>query len=713
MNKLSSGALFAIKCGLALAVSQALAQTATAAETAPAASNIEEIVIKALRANRDSRGATGLDLGVYETPQSLTILDAGTLADFRLVDINSMLKMTTGVNVDATETDRTVYNSRGFDITSMHVDGVGIPFGGTFVGDLDTALYEKVEVLRGSNGLITGLGNPSGTVNYVRKRPGNEARMDTTLSVGRWNNRRVVADVSTPLTQDGRWAARFVGVHQDKDSWLNLYANKRTVGSLVVDGQIGEAVTVALGYTRQDNDSDGVLWGAAPMMYSNGAQTDFDVSTTTSMDWTYWDTLTETAFLELGLQVSDNISVTSMLTQTDYTENSEIFYAYWNTGVDPDTGLGLFGYPGKYDGTDDTLIWDTVVKSTFAAFGREHQFNVGVNIATNDHSNWASPGLTGFDEMPAYPGWQGNEVVRPTWGTPSEAAKDDMSLNRLYGSLLLSMTDQLNLIVGASKVDYENRGVSFGVSTDTDEDGGSPYAGFTWEVADSLNLYGSYSDIYQPQYYLDEDQQPLGSAEGKSYEFGVKKQFDNSLLASVALFRTEQQNLQEFVGYSDGDDIDDTDFSDDFTFAEYRGIDAEANGIELEVAGNLTDTVGVQAGYTHLKLEDANGGEARTFIPRNTFKMLATWAPAAQPKLDLGVSARWQDEIHFDSAFGRIQQDSYAVLGGYVRYDFSDSLNLTLNVDNITDEKYLSSVKYEQSWYAQPLNYSFSVNLKY
>src|SRR5690606_17357330 len=228
-------------------------------------------------------------------------------------DISSMLGMTTGVNVDATETDRTVFNARGFDITSMHVDGIGVPFGGTFVGALDTAVYDKVEVLRGSNGLITGLGNPSGTVNYVRKRPGNEFAAHTTLMVGRWDNRRLVADVSTPLTDSGSWAARVVGVHRDSDSWLDLDANQRTVGSLAIDGQLADALTLALGYTRQDNNSDGVLWGAVPMIYRNGVQADFDIATTTSMDWTYWDTLTESAFVELGWQPTDNLSVTSML----------------------------------------------------------------------------------------------------------------------------------------------------------------------------------------------------------------------------------------------------------------------------------------------------------------------------------------------------------------------------------------------------------------
>lgn len=709
MKKNISRAQVAAGCGLVLALAPLVAATALAAP----ANAIEEIVIKALRESRESRGATGLDLDAFDTPQSLTILDAQTLADFRLVDISRMLDMTTGVNVDATETDRTVFNARGFDITSLHVDGIGIPFGGTLVGALDTALYEKVEVLRGSNGLITGIGNPSGTVNHVRKRPGNSFAADATVTLGRWDNRRVVVDVSTPLTESGSWAARVVGVYQNNDSWLKLYGNQRTVASVVVDGQLTDSLTLAAGYTRQDNDSDGVLWGAVPMIYSNGVQADFDVSTTTAMDWTFWNTLHETAFVELGWHLSDNISVTSMLQRSDYDEDSEIFYAYWNTGLDPETGLGLYGYPGKYDGKEQTLIWDTVVKSSFSAWGREHQFNVGFNVASHDHATLDFAALTGFDEMPAYPGWSGTEVARPVWADPVEAARDDMRLRRAYGSLLLALSDRLNVILGVSKVDYENRGSSWGVSTDSDEDGGSPYAGFTLELAPGLNLYGSYSDIYQPQYYLDENQQPLGSAEGESYEFGLKRRFDSGLLASVALFRTSQQNLEEFVGYSDGDDIDDDDYSDDFTFAEYRGINVEAEGIELELAGNIGETLRVQAGFTHLKLEDEQGEDARTFIPRNSLKLLANWAPQWQPKLDLGLSARWQDEVHFTSAFGAISQDSYAVVGAYARYAITDQFSATLNIDNLTDEKYLSSVKYEQSYYAQPLNYNLSFNWHY
>ena len=673
----------------------------------------EELIITGFRNDRKSRGATGLNLSVFETPQSLSILDAEIIDDFDLVDVNSMLKMTTGINVDATETDRTYYNSRGFDITSFHVDGVGIPFGELYVGDLDTAIYEKIAVIRGSNGLITGLGNPSGTVNYVRKRPTNEFAASVEATVGRWNNQRVTADVSTPLTASGSWAARFVGVYQDKESWLDRYENDRNVAYAVVDGQVGDRITLTFAYTRQDNNSDGVLWGAAPVIYTDGAQADFDTSTSTAMDWTYWNTLTETIYAEAGWQIADRWRLTSSLTYTDYDENSELFYAYWLTGLDRDTGLGMYSYPGKYDSTQEYLIWDTHLQAGFDVWGQQHEFNLGVSIADSDSKSLDSGALEGFVAMPAFPGWQGNEVPRPAWGDPYKAANDDMQLNRVYGSLLLSVTERIKLVLGFNVVDYENDGVSWGVSTDSSENGSSPYVGFTWEVADGLNVYGSYSDIYQPQYYLDETLQPLGSAEGDSYELGLKKLFDNNLVVSLAYFETKQKNLFEFIEYGDGDGVDDDDYSDDFSYALYRGISVDSKGVELEVAGHITEDVKMQAGYTYLEMEDKEGEDARTFIPRNTLKLLLTWDPSWQKNLSMGLSARWQDDIHYDSSYGRIEQDSYALVGGFISYDFTDSLSVSANLDNITDKEYYSSVKYEQAFYAATRSYSVSVNWRY
>lgn len=670
--------------------------------------DIEVIRIVSSRIERVSSGATGLGLDSFDTPQSLSIIESDTIANFNLSDINTLFKNVTGINVDQTETDRTYYNARGFDITSMHIDGAGMPFGDIFVGDLDTALYDKVEFIRGSNGLITGLGNPSGTVNYIRKRPKNEFDSSISLTFGRWSNLRAVVDVSTPLTESGSWAARGVLVKQDKESWLDHYENNRTVAYGVVDGQITDDVTLTFGYTHQDNNSNGVTWGAVPLIYSDGTQVNFPTSTSTAMDWTYWDTLNQTVFAELNWYINDNFSFISKINSIDYENESELFYTYSNTGFDRETGLGMLGYPSKFTAEKDSLIWDNNLQGYFHAWGLEHSFNFGISMAKADTEDMSFAALSGFDVMPALPDWSGKEVVRPKWGDASKSGYTDVTLNRFYGAAQLAITSELDLVVGASFVDYENEGDSWGASTTTSENGSSPYLGVTWEALDSLNFYASYSDIYQPQYYLNESLESLGSAEGKSYEIGAKKQFDNNFLVTLALFKTEQENLYDFIKFGDGDGVDDDDYSDDFNYSMYRGITVDSNGVELEVSGPLTDEWSLQGGLTVLTMDDEKGDEVRTFIPRRTLKLLANYSPKWEEKLNAGISFRWQSHTYFESVAGRISQDSYGLIGGYIQYNVNEQILVSVNLDNVTDEKYLNSVRTEQSYYGSPLNYSLN-----
>ena len=148
---------------------------------------VEEILVVGQRENRESRGALVLPMSLFETPQAVSVVDAGFIEDFGLDDVNQLLNLVTGVNVEQVETDRTYYNSRGFDIKSMQVDGIGLPFNWNVVGALDTYVYDKVEVIRGANGLLTGIGNPSGTINYIRKRPTNDTFFKTEVTAGSWD----------------------------------------------------------------------------------------------------------------------------------------------------------------------------------------------------------------------------------------------------------------------------------------------------------------------------------------------------------------------------------------------------------------------------------------------------------------------------------------------------------------------------------------------
>ncbi|MGQ7157813.1 TonB-dependent receptor plug domain-containing protein, partial [Escherichia coli] len=68
----------------------------------------------------------------------------------------------------------------------------------------DMALFERVEVVRGATGLMTGTGNPSAAINMVRKHAtSREFKGDVSAEYGSWNKERYVADLQSPLTEDG------------------------------------------------------------------------------------------------------------------------------------------------------------------------------------------------------------------------------------------------------------------------------------------------------------------------------------------------------------------------------------------------------------------------------------------------------------------------------------------------------------------------------
>ena len=68
------------------------------------------------------------------------------------------------------------------------------------------ALFEAV---RGADGMMTG--NPSATINYIRRRPTKDSAPDVSTGFGSRDNLRVTSDVSKPLNAEGTISGRGQG----------------------------------------------------------------------------------------------------------------------------------------------------------------------------------------------------------------------------------------------------------------------------------------------------------------------------------------------------------------------------------------------------------------------------------------------------------------------------------------------------------------------
>lgn len=137
------------------------------------------------------RSATPLALSARETPQSVSVVTLQRIEDQNLRSVTDIVNNVTGVSVNQYETNRAGFTARGFDIDNLQIDGIPTTYdqawsAGEVAGSL--AAYERVDVVRGATGLMTGAGNPSAAINLVRKHADSkEVGGWVEGSIGRWN----------------------------------------------------------------------------------------------------------------------------------------------------------------------------------------------------------------------------------------------------------------------------------------------------------------------------------------------------------------------------------------------------------------------------------------------------------------------------------------------------------------------------------------------
>ncbi|MBB5884617.1 MULTISPECIES: TonB-dependent siderophore receptor [unclassified Xanthomonas] len=657
-----------------------------------------------------SATGTGLVLSPLETPQSVSSIGREQMDDFGLRNANDVLALATGINVEKIETDRTYYSARGFDVVNFQVDGLGLPFtNGGAEGDLDTAMYERVEVLRGANGLLSSTGNPSATINFVRKRPTEDLQGSAGVTVGSWDTRRLDADLSGKLNRSGSVRGRVVAAGQDGDSYLDRYALKKHSIYGIVEADLGDSTLLSVGASYQKNEPHGGMWGALPLYYSDGSATDYARSTSTSTEWSYWNSTDKRAFVELQQALGGGWQLKAALNYRKLDSDGNLFYAYGTP--DRATGLGLYSYPSRYVSHETQKYADLYASGPFVLGGREHELVAGVKWAGIDVSQVStyadSSDTSAWFALPSLESWTG-DIALPAFTTAPTGAEFDMIRRSAYATARWNLSDALKLITGVNHTRIESRGQNYGVQHAYDDSKTTPFVGAVYTFDPNYALYASYAEIFNPQTELDRNLQVLAPITGSNAELGIKGQWlQQRVNASFALFRAKQDNTAEADTYVG-------------TLQTYKPVDATSTGYEFDVAGRIGTQWQLNAGYTQLGIKGDDGRNVRTYVPRRTFKLATTYTVPQWEALKLGATLTWQDAIvrdqqAVDTAGNAIytRQGSYALLGLMAQYAITPRLNATLNVYNVTDRKYINSLYWAQGYYGAPRNTALSLTYRF
>jgi outer membrane receptor for ferric coprogen and ferric-rhodotorulic acid len=272
----------------------------------------------------------------------------------------------------------------------------------------------------------------------------------------------------------------------------------------------------------------------------------------------------------------------------------------------------------------------------------------------------------------------------------------EQDLTRYFGSTKISVTNELFVIAGFNAIDFERSGNNAGTTIDNEESEASPYVGATYAVTENINTYVSYSDVYQPQEQYDLSGQFLAPTKGKNFEAGVKAQWlDDELLTTFAYFTADQENLAAFAGINPENQQ-----------YYYEGVTVESEGFEVEVVGQITDALRVQVSYTAIDVEDEAGNDANLWAPRDVVTFQLGYELPAVPALTVGLGGRWQSEI--SNTDYNVEQGSYFLANAYATYAVTNDLTLRANINNIFDEKYITSL-HTIGFYGAPVNGSVSL----
>lgn len=685
----------------------------------------DDIVVTGLRtegsddyAVKAQTTATRLPLSQRETPQSISVVTRAQIEDFQLNDINQLLATVPGVNVQAQETDRFYYSARGFDIQTFQIDGVGLPFPFQIQnGSIDTAMYDRIEVVRGAPGLLSSTGNPSAVINFIRKRPTRDFAASASAQYGSFDNVRLDGDVSVPLTSNGSVRARAVGSYFDTDSYLDRYGLKRWTGYGIVEADLGPDTVVSAGYGHQNHKSRAAMWGALPLYYSDGSRIDYARSTNSSPDWSSFDVTDRQIFGDVTHRFGDwTAKLTVQRRAID--EDDKLFYVYgantdndFNTAPNRETGLGIVSYPGAFRSFARNLTIDANIGGTVSLFGRTHDVMFGVNRSAQRYTqDSAYDGATIGISLPLFSGFDGS-FPEPNFPAFDRSLDTHTRRETVYGLVRLNPTDALKVMVGGNATRAFSEGVSYTTPTNFDRARFLPFVGATYDLTGNVSAYASFATIFNPQTQANEQRRLIDPIEGDNLEAGLKGEwFDGRLNASVALFQARQKNTAEAAGF-------------DPTIGQtlYRGVDATSRGIELEVGGQLAPGLQATGGFTAMRIRGENDEPVRTFVPRNTARLNIVWSPTMLPALKLGASGQYQSRMYLEpdgviATTGqqvRITQDGYATVDLMARYELTPRVALSANVRNVNDAKALSAINYDQGYFIAPRTVLGTVRISY
>lgn len=671
-----------------------------------------------------------------ETPQTITVLTAAQISDSGRSDLREILDGQPGITLGTGENGNAFgdrYIIRGHEARSdIFIDGLRDP--GMTVRE--SFAVEQIEISKGPSSSFAGRGTTGGAVNSATKRASTEYDF-TKLSagIGTDNHHRVAIDNNQVINYDTAFRANIL--HAQEDVPERSPADRERIGAAFsLSHQATDQLEITADYYHfEGNDSPdlgtfidrttGKVVKDIPAYVQNEDFLESEVNTFT---------------VRMGYEINPQTRIVN-LTRYGTTENG-----YVTTGA-----RGTTAYPTTTDATNDTNGYASASLSTHQGWQEVEYFANQLNLLTTqeigglDHelvigaeysnqsvlngvystsatgsANCFTVGRSGVGESYCITDADGNTVAGVNNLMQRDITRGDVDSDWNVEALSLSLMDTVDLtdkwtLFGGIRHDYYDYKTTANFDPDgrsgplpseahdfTDKGGyWNGHVGASYDVTPRANIYASFStatnlnggesDVGTSCGYggicVDASDPQLGDPERtQSWELGTKWRLqDDKLLATAALFRITKNDVME---QPSGDSYS--------TEGSLNTGKNRVEGIELGLAGNLTERLSVQAGLAVMNAEvldsidsDNVGKTLANFADKSASLLLKYQATSA---FALGGSATYESARHTGqpdtAANEEMEVPEYTVFDVFASYQVNRDLKFRLNVGNLFNKDY-------------------------
>ncbi|MER0216187.1 MAG: TonB-dependent siderophore receptor [Nitrosomonas sp.] len=661
----------------------------------PAVTTLPAIQVTASNTNRyaatSTSTATKTNTLLRDVPQSITVITGDLIKDQSIRSLADAVRYVPGVGVSQGEGNRDALVFRGNRSTGdFFIDGIRDD--AEFYRDLYN--IDRVEVLKGANGMIFGRGGSGGVVNRVTKMANWEPVREFSFQGGSFNQKRMTADVGYVINDVA--AVRLNTVYEDSGSFRDGVSMERLGIAPTVTIKPTSRTKVVLNMERFHDDRTADR-GITSVVGRTGQVTGpVDVSRSQF----FGDprrSLAEIDVLSFGSFIEHKFdSGITLQNRTLYTTYDKFYQnVFASGGFNPQTGMLPLG---AYNNTTsrDNVFNQTNFLYSLNTGPISHTLLAGVEVGRQETHNRRETGL--FNNSAADTNFfvpLSNPLTNVPITFRNRNSGDGLdALNRstvnvtsLYIQDQIEIIPQLQVIAGVRydsfEVDFQQKN-GLKDHLKTNDDLIAPRFGVIFKPIEPVSFYASYSQAYVPRAgdqltALNVTVETLKPEKFTTMETGVKWDIRPDLAFTGAVYQLDRTNvINSVVGGQ--------------TFLT-KGQRTE--GVEISLAGQLTQNWSVMGGYAYQTgeitsdiLGIARKGATVAELPRHTFSVWSRYDITPNIGAAFGV-------IHRDSMFAsltnRVSLPDFTRVDAALFTKFSKSFRGQLNIENLFDTKYFAA----------------------